>query len=250
LSNAKDKTGRTALVEYSNEGQYIATHWMPTKDASCNVTGAEFADGYCYDARVLPRKNVLLTTSFTGWNNYMRTFGDLAKDANAMKSSARPWSSGTFTRDNPGRSFSVPGAPLEIRWAWGATHNYAFTASALGSRLLALLRGHQRGMEGEGCRHHRRRAAASCLWTSASARTTTRCSWIASATASAVFMNVSNPHQPRMICEKQIGRQLNMVSQSWDGKRLYFSSSLLARWDKSGDDNEQFSAPMPGMARS
>jgi selenium-binding protein 1 len=31
-----------------------------------------------------------------------------------------------------------------------------------------------------------------------------------------------------------------MVSQSWDGKRLYFSSSLLARWDKTGEDNEQF----------
>ena len=31
-----------------------------------------------------------------------------------------------------------------------------------------------------------------------------------------------------------------MVSQSWDGKRLYFTSSLLAKWDKTGDDNEQF----------
>ena len=31
-----------------------------------------------------------------------------------------------------------------------------------------------------------------------------------------------------------------MVSQSWDGKRLYFSSSLLANWDKQGNDNEQF----------
>ncbi len=31
LSNAKDKTGRTALVEFTNEGDYIATHWMPTK---------------------------------------------------------------------------------------------------------------------------------------------------------------------------------------------------------------------------
>ena len=31
-----------------------------------------------------------------------------------------------------------------------------------------------------------------------------------------------------------------MVSQSWDGKRLYFTSSLLARWDKKGADNEQF----------
>ncbi len=31
-----------------------------------------------------------------------------------------------------------------------------------------------------------------------------------------------------------------MVSQSWDGKRVYFTSSLLANWDKSGADNEQF----------
>jgi selenium-binding protein 1 len=31
-----------------------------------------------------------------------------------------------------------------------------------------------------------------------------------------------------------------MVSQSWDGQRLYYTSSLLANWDKTGDDNEQF----------
>ena len=47
-------------------------------------------------------------------------------------------------------------------------------------------------------------------------------------------------HQPRQICAQRIGRQVNMVSQSWDGKRLYFTSSLLARWDKKGEDNEQF----------
>lgn len=31
-----------------------------------------------------------------------------------------------------------------------------------------------------------------------------------------------------------------MVSQSWDGKRVYYTSSLLANWDKTGQDNEQF----------
>ena len=31
-----------------------------------------------------------------------------------------------------------------------------------------------------------------------------------------------------------------MVSQSWDGKRFYYTSSLLANWDKAGADNEQF----------
>jgi selenium-binding protein 1 len=31
-----------------------------------------------------------------------------------------------------------------------------------------------------------------------------------------------------------------MISQSWDGKRVYVSSSLLAKWDKKGVDDEQF----------
>jgi selenium-binding protein 1 len=52
--------------------------------------------------------------------------------------------------------------------------------------------------------------------------------------------DVRDPFKPVQIYEKVIGRQLNMVSQSWDGKRLYFTSSLLSKWDKSGEDNEQF----------
>src|SRR5204862_5800586 len=52
--------------------------------------------------------------------------------------------------------------------------------------------------------------------------------------------DVSKPRKPKQIYEKQIGRQVNMVSESWDGKRVYFTSSLLAHWDKKGEDNEQF----------
>ena len=32
LSNNRDHGGRTALVEYTNGGDYIATYWMPTAD--------------------------------------------------------------------------------------------------------------------------------------------------------------------------------------------------------------------------
>src|SRR5262245_31215419 len=46
LSNAKDKSGRTALVEYSNDGRYIATHWMPTKDDPRGAKIDGVADGY------------------------------------------------------------------------------------------------------------------------------------------------------------------------------------------------------------
>jgi selenium-binding protein 1 len=52
--------------------------------------------------------------------------------------------------------------------------------------------------------------------------------------------DVSDPFKPRQIHEKKIGAQLNMVSQSWDGKRLYYTSSVLSNWDKTGADNEQF----------
>ena len=52
--------------------------------------------------------------------------------------------------------------------------------------------------------------------------------------------DVSNPRKPALAHEQKIGKQLNMVSQSWDGQRVYFTSSLLANWDKTGADDEQF----------
>jgi methanethiol oxidase len=71
LSNDKDHGGRTALVEYTNEGEYITTHWMPTAENPRSAAIATVADGYGYDVRALPRKNIMLTSSFTGWSNYM-----------------------------------------------------------------------------------------------------------------------------------------------------------------------------------
>src|SRR5208283_5484431 len=52
--------------------------------------------------------------------------------------------------------------------------------------------------------------------------------------------DVSQPRAPVVVLEQKIGSQVNMVSQSWDGRRVYFTSSLLANWDKKDADNEQF----------
>jgi methanethiol oxidase len=238
LSNAKDKSGRTALVEYSNEGEYIATHWLPVKGAA-GVAGAEFADGYGYDARVLPRKNALLTTSFTGLNNYMRNFGDLVKDAEAMKQFGGTMVLWDFHTRKPKKVFSVPGAPLEIRWAWGPKHNYAFTATALTSKLWLAWEDEKGEWQAKAVADVGPKEGVLPVDISLSADDRTLFVDSFGDGKCRVF-DVSDPHKPRVIHEEQIGRQLNMVSQSWDGKRLYFSSSLLARWDKGGDDNEQF----------
>jgi selenium-binding protein 1 len=240
LSNAKDKEGRTALVEYSNEGDYIATHWLPTKDLARGVAGAQFADGYGYDARVLPRKNALLTTSFTGWNNYTRAFGEVAKDPEALKRFGATMVLWDYHTRQPKKVFSVPGAPLEIRWAWGPTHTYAFTATALSSKLWLCFEDEKGEWQAKEVAHiGDPKGGVLPVDISISADDRTLFVDCFGDGKCRVF-DVSDPHHPRQIYEKQIGRQLNMVSQSWDGRRLYFTSSLLAQWDKAGDDNEQF----------
>src|SRR6266498_3294610 len=238
LSNANDKTGRTALVEYSNEGDYIATHWLPTKDTS-RTAGAEFADGYGYDARVLPRKNALLTTSFTGWKNYTREFGDLVKDAEAMKQFGGSMVLWDFHTRQPKKVFSVPGAPLEIRWAWATNHNYAFTATALTSRLWLCYEDGQGEWQAKEVATLGGEGGVLPVDISLSANDRTLFVSCFGDGKCRVF-DVSDPHHPKQIYEKPIGKQVNMVSQSWDGKRLYYTSSLLAHWDKKGADNEQF----------
>jgi methanethiol oxidase len=54
------------------------------------------------------------------------------------------------------------------------------------------------------------------------------------------YFDLSNPEAPKQTYALQTGKQVNMVSQSWDGKRVYITSSLLDKWDKGGADNEQF----------
>lgn len=240
LSNDKDHGGRTALVEYTNDGEFIATHWMPTADSGNGVENAEAADGYGYDVRVLPRKNVMLTSSFTGWSNYMMDFGQMLQDQEAMKRFGQTVVMWDFHARTPRKVFHVPGAPLEIRWAWGPNHNYAFTSAALTAQLWLIYEDEAGDWQAK--------AVADIgdpskipLPVDISLSSDDSTLFVDSFMDGTVrVFDVSDPHNPRLIHEQVIGKQLNMVSQSWDGKRVYFTSSLLANWDKKGDDNEQF----------
>jgi selenium-binding protein 1 len=241
LSNNRDHGGRTALVEYSNEGKYLATHWMPTDD---DLRGAQksgqFAGGYGYDVRALPRRNVLVTSSFTGWTNYMMDFGKMLNDAEAMKRFGNTVVVWNLHTRKPKKIFDVPGAPLEVRCAWGSTHDYCFTTTALTSKIWLIY-------EDEGGQWQAKEVADigdpakvplpvdisisaddTRLWVDTFMDGKTR------------IFDISDPHKPVQIFEQVIGKQINMVSQSWDGQRVYFTSSLLANWDKKGEDNEQY----------
>ena len=240
LSNAKDGGGRTALVEYTNDGRFLASHWMPTAEDPRGAEIEKVADGYGYDQRVLPRRNALLTSSFTGKSNYMRDFGEMLKDPEAMTRFGQTVVLWDFHERKPRKVFHVPGAPLEIRWAWGPTHDYAFTTTALTSKIWLI------HLDADG--EWKAKAVADVgnpsdipLPVDISLSADDRTLFVDTFMDGKVrVFDVSDPHAPKQIHEETIGRQVNMVSQSWDGQRVYFTTSLLANWDKKGADNDQF----------
>ena len=54
------------------------------------------------------------------------------------------------------------------------------------------------------------------------------------------YFDITDPFNQVQKFEEQIGSQVNMISKSWDGKRAYFSTSLLGNWDKTGEADEQW----------
>ncbi len=239
LSNNKDHGGRTALVEYSNAGEYIATHWMPTDE---NLNGADktgkFADGYGYDLRVLPRKNLMVTSSFTGWSNYMMDFGKMLGDAEAMKRFGNTVVAWDLHAKQPKKVFDVPGAPLEIRCAWGANNNYCFTTAALTSKIW-LIHEDENGEWQASDVADIGDPAKIPLPVDISISSDDKRLWVNTfMDGKTRLFDISDPKNPTQVYEETVGDMVNMVSSSWDGKRLYYTTSLLGNWDKK--DGDQF----------
>ncbi len=241
LSNNRDHGGRTALVEYTNDGEYVATHWMPAGDELRGaIKTGKHADGYGYDVRVLPRRNVMITSSFTGWSNYMMDFGKMLKDKEAMQRFGNTVVVWNLHTRQPKKVFDVPGAPLEIRCAWQPNHDWCVTTTALTSKIWLIYEDDDGEWQAKAVADIGDpskiplpvdisiAADDSVLWVNTFMDGKTR------------LFDLSDPFHPKQIYERPIGKQVNMASESWDGKRIYYTSSLLANWDKKGDDNEQF----------
>jgi len=235
LSNKKDHGGVTGIAVYNNQGEYVGKHDMPVNNAA--IGGG---DGYGYDIGINPEKNVMLTSSFTGWTNYMMDLGTLVKDANAMKNFGNTmaiWDAKTL---QPKKVFNVPGAPLEIRWSLKEGQNWAVTATALTSKIWLIkqdAKGEWQAKDVATIGDPAKiplpvdisiTADGKGLWVNTFMDGKTR------------YFDMTDPENPKQTYEMVAGKQVNMVSQSWDGKRVYLTTSLLGNWDKKGADDEQF----------
>lgn len=231
LSNNKTHDGVTGLATYTNDGEYVSSRPMPTTNGG---------DGYGYDIGINPAENLMLTSSFTGWTNYMMDLGKLVKDPDAMKNFGKTMVLWDYKSLEPKKIFSVPGAPLEIRWSLKPGDNWAVTATALTSKIWLI----KQDANGEWQAKDVATvgdpakvplpvdisigANGKSLWVNTFMDGTTR------------LYDLSNPEMPKEIYSKKIGNQVNMVSQSYDGKRVYFTTSLLANWDHKGAQDDQF----------
>jgi methanethiol oxidase len=235
LSNSKDHGGTTGMALFNNKGNFIAKYDMP-KDKMGEAQG----DGYGYDIGINPAKNAMLTSSFTGWNNYMMDLGKLVKDQEAMKRFGNTMVMWDVKSMKPKQLFNVPGAPLEIRWSLKKGDDWAVVATALTSKIWLIRPG------GEGQWQAKEVAtigdpAKIPLPVDISISANGKGLWVNTfMDGTTHYFDLSNPEAPKETYSKQTGKQVNMVSQSWDGKRVYITSSLLANWDKKGEDNEQF----------
>jgi selenium-binding protein 1 len=235
LSNTADKGGITGMALYNNKGSLIAHYKMPTTSI-----GGVKGDGYGYDIAVNPAKNVLLTSSFAGWNNYMRELGDLIKDPEAMKHFGSTMVIWNLKSMQPTQVLSVPGAPLEIRWSLAPGDNWAITAAALTSKLW-LVKQDSSGVWSAKEVGTIGNPAQIPLPVDISITADGKGLWVNTfMDGTTHYFDLTDPQHPKEAYQKRIGSQVNMISQSWDGKRVYTTSSLLAHWDKKGADNEQF----------
>jgi selenium-binding protein 1 len=235
LSNSKDGGGKTGMALYSNKGEFISKYDMPTQKG-----GGGGGDGYGYDIAINPARNAMLTSSFTGRNNYMRDLGQLMKDKPAMGQFGSTMVMWNLKAMQPEKVLNVPGAPLEIRWSLKEGDDWAITASALTSSLWLVKKDAKGEWQAKSVAQIGDPAKIPLpvdisitadgkgLWVNTFMDGTTR------------YFDLTNPEAPKQTYAKHTGSQVNMVSQSWDGKRVYVSSSLLAKWDKKGVDDEQF----------
>ena len=163
--------------------------------------------------------------------------GKLMGDSEAMKRFGNTVVVWDLHSRKPKKIFDVPGAPLEIRCAWGSQNNYCFTTTALTSQIwLIYEKDNEWNAKSVGTIGD---PAKIPLPVDISITADDKHLWVNTWNdgMTRVF-DISDPHNAKEVYTERIGDQINMLSQSWDGKRVYFTSSLLANWDKAdGPDN-------------
>ena len=166
----------------------------------------------------------------------MMDLGKLMGDAEAMKRFGNTVVIWDLHTRKPKKVLDVPGAPLEIRCAWGSQNNYCFTTTALTSKIWLIYEDDAGEWQAKAVADIAD-ASKIPLPVDISISADDDVLWVDTWNdGTARAFDISDPFKPKEVYTEKIGAQINMASQSWDGSRIYFTSSLLANWDKKQSD--------------
>ena len=151
LSNTKDHGGATGMVLFNNKGDIVEKIPMPTGEI-----GGVKGDGYGYDIGINPAKNMMLTSSFTGWNNYMMDLGKLVKDGEAMKRFGSTMVAWDVKAMKPQQVFNVPGRAAGDPLVAQGRRQLGHHRRGADLQAVAGQAGRRRPVAGQGGGDHRR----------------------------------------------------------------------------------------------
>jgi methanethiol oxidase len=141
-------------------------------------------------------------------------FGKMLQDKEAMQRFGQTMVVWNLHTRQPKKVLHVPGAPLEVRFAWGARNNYDFTTTALTSKLWLIYEDNKGEWQAQAVADigdpskvplpvdSTISADDRLLWVNTFMDGTTRA------------FDISDSFHPMPVYEKRIGSQVNMVSQS------------------------------------
>jgi len=162
------------------------------------------------------------------------------KDPEAMKEFGNTSVMWDYKSMKPLKIFNTPGAPLEVRWSLKPGSNWAVTTAALTSKIYV----YKQDDKGEWQQHDVGtigKPGDLLLPVDIALVPTGDGMWVDThLDGTARYYDMTDPMKPKFTYSKKIGSQVNMVNPSWDGKRVYFTTSLLGNWDRKGKDDEQF----------
>jgi selenium-binding protein 1 len=201
------------LAEYNNDGTFIRSLPMP-KDAP-----------YGYDVAINPKRNRMVTSSFTPPENYRKPLAkmDLKRFGNKLV----VWD---FRKRKPLQTLTTGLAPLECRWSLKKDANHGYTNCALENSLWVW--------EGdkEGKYTARKLCKTGKLPADLSQSPDGKYLYVSCFMGDKVQQwDVSDLKKPKLVSQVKPGVQPNMLHLTGDGKRMYVTNSLLSTMDKSSD---------------
>ncbi|NKC14742.1 MAG: selenium-binding protein [Gammaproteobacteria bacterium] len=230
-SGQSDGAGTGAVVEYSNAGDYLATHWMPHDgDLRGAQKSGEHASGHGFDIGLLARSAVIVTSSLEHGALLDLASGGLAVEAGewAQATNVVIWD---LHSRKPRKVFDVPGAPLSVQCSSTAASEHCFTVTAVTAKLWLIKQDETRTWRAYPVAQLDEAGRALPLDLSVSADGLRL--WVASAGDRKLrLFDVSSPHAPEPIFESELAPA--RIAQSFDGTRLYAASAdtfEVHHWD-------------------